>query len=343
MKYRQLTLDERYQISALRRQNVAPAVIATMLNRHRSTITRELKRNAVARNFGEVVVYYHGTDAQRIAHERRVLKGIASRKIQGELQAIVESKLRQSWSPEQISGRLQLETPALHVSFETIYQHIIRDACEQEGHLRYCLRFGGYKHVRLRESKRAAKTRSTRRTIDQRPEAANTRQELGHWERDCVLGTDDAALLTLVERKTRFSRIRRVAKLNVEHVAKATIDALEPLLALTRSVTNDNGREFGQAPELEARLGIPCYFCAPSSPWERGSVENLNGLVRQFVPKKTAIAALPDWATDLLEDALNHRPRKTLGFRTPHEVLFGEHMKLMNRSVRFGLEFSAPS
>jgi IS30 family transposase len=341
MKYRQLTLDERYQISALLRQHLSPAAIAMQLGRHRATIVRELKRNVIERCYGEPVRYYHGLEAQRAADNRRIAKGVASRRIQGELLEIVESKLRQGWSPEQISGRLRVESPKKRVSFETIYQHVIRDAHERQGTLRYCLRFGGYKHHRIRQSKHAAKTRLEKHTLDERPEAANERRELGHWERDCVLGSGDAALLTLVERKTRYSRIRRVSKLNIEHVAQATVDALEPIEAVTRSITNDNGSEFGRAAELEAALGVTIYFCEPSSPWQRGSIENFNGLIRQFVPKGTDIDALPAWATKALEDTMNHRPRKTLRYRTPHEVLFGERMKLISPSVRLGLEFAA--
>jgi IS30 family transposase len=343
MKYQQLTLDERYQISSLRGQNVSPADIAKRLGRHRSTVTRELKRNVIERTQGELIRYYNPIEAQRTADKRRVAKGITSRKIQGELMEIVESKLRQAWSPEQISGRLREELPHKAVSHETIYQHVIRDAREKRGALRYCLRFGGYKHHRLRESKHAEMTRSRKRRLADRPKAANERKEVGHWERDCVLGSGETALLTLVERKTRYSRIRRVSKLDVEHVSKATIEALAQLAPLTRSLTNDNGQEFGRAHQLEAAMKIPIYFCRPSSPWQRGSIENLNGLVRQFVPKRTDIDTLPEWAAKSLEDTLNHRPRKTLGFRTPHEVLFGDRMKLMSPSVHFGLEFSPPN
>lgn len=343
MSYRQLTLDERYQISALRRHGNTASEIARAMGRHRSTITRELARNArCCETDSGGTVGYHAVYADQRTRRRRVAKGVASRKIQGSLQQIVELKLRAGWSPEQISGRVQLEA-GVCISFETIYQHVIRDA-QNGGTLRYCLRSAGYKGQRFRKSKHAERTRGRKHTIDQRPAAANERTELGHWERDCLLGTrGNSVLLTLVERMTRYSRFVHVDKLDAEHVAKATVEALGPFAAITRTITNDNGVEFQRAHELEQQLGVPIYFCEPSSPWQRGSVENTNGLARQFAPKSSDFDALPPWAAKAIEDTLNHRPRKTLGYRTPHEVLFNTQMELMNPSARFGLEFSASS
>ena len=342
MNYQQLTLDERYQISAMRTRNFSVSEIARALGRHRSTISRELARNPKSYPATDGADCYDPVHAQQRARGRRIAKGIAVRRIQGDLQQIVESKLRQGWSPEQISGRLRIEC-AINVSHETIYQHVLRDTHEQRGGLRYCLRFGGYKQHRFRKSKHAERTRARKHHVDERPRAANERREVGHWERDCVLGTGDAALLTMVDRKSRYSRIRRVARLNVDEVARATVDALGPLTAITGSITNDNGLEFQRVHELEKQLGVRIYYCDPSSPWQRGSIENLNGLIRQFVPKKTEIEALPSWATSCLEDTLNHRPRKTLGYRTPHEVFFNTQMELTSPAVRFGLEFSSPT
>jgi IS30 family transposase len=341
MSYQQLTLDERYQISTLFRQKFSAAAIARQVGRHRSTITRELARNSITRlcNNDERETYYHALEADRNARRRRIATGIAARKIQGELQLLVESKLRQGWSPEQISGRLMLEV-GTYVSPETVYQHVLRDTHEQRGNLRYCLRFGGYKQHRFRKSKHAERSRARKHHIDDRPEAANERRELGHWERDCLLGArGTAALLTMVDRKSRFSRVRLVAKVAVDEVAAATTAALAPL-CLVRTLTNDNGVEFKRAAELERELHVPIFFCDPSSPWQRGSVENFNGLLRQFVPKSANLDDFPSWGATALEDTLNHRPRKTLGYRTPHEVWFGTRMELMSPSVRFGLEFS---
>jgi IS30 family transposase len=224
MNYRQLTLDERYQLQTLCALGFTQSAIATMLGRHPSTVSRELRRNEShlpARA-------YKAEAAQKRTVRRRIEKGARSRKIRGALQNHIEQKLRLAWSPEQISGRLYLET-GIGVSHETIYQHVLRDA-RQRGTLRYCLRFGGYKHHRFKTSKTAERTRGRKNWLAQRPRGANDRTELGHWERDCVLGRrGQSALLTIVDRKSRYTRIRHVQKLDTEHVARATIEALAPM------------------------------------------------------------------------------------------------------------------
>ena len=339
MSYQQLTLDERYQIQALRALGASQAKVARRLKRHRSTIARELRRNR--RRYPPMV--YQAEWASEQARRRRRDKGERSRKIQGELQALVEQKLRQSWSPEQVSGRLLLER-GLRLSHETIYQHVLRDSRKQ-GILRYCLRFGGYKHHRFKKSKCAERTRLRRNGLDERPAAANERRELGHWERDCILGQrGSSALLTIVDRRSRFTRIRRVPRLQADSVADATVHALRPFRKLSKTMTNDNGTEFQRDESLQRRLAIPIYFTDPASPWQRGSVENANGLVRQYCPKRTNFDALPSWAPKALEETLNFRPRKTLGYLTPHEVFFRERLPLTtNPKLRFGLEFSTLS
>jgi transposase, IS30 family len=340
MTYQQLTLDERYQIQVLLKCRLTPSAIAKQLGRHRATLYRELLRNGEA----EAAVPYLAARAQRKTRTRRIVKGQASRKIRGQLQRLVEQKLRLSWSPEQISGRLRMER-GIRISHETIYQHVLRDTHLHQGFLRYCLRFGGYKHHRFKKCRAAIRTRLRKNWLDTRPAAANERREIGHWERDCVLGTRGAsALLTIVDRCSRFTRIRHVRKVNVNHVADATLKALGEHREVTKTITNDNGIEFQRDESLQSRLGIKIYFTEPSSPWQRGTVENANGLVRQYVPKHTNMDRLPHWVPTALEDTLNHRPRKILGFKTPHEVFFGASLKLTSaRWMRFGLEFSSPT
>ena len=330
MNYRQLTLDERYQLQVLRGQGLRPADIAKLLRRHPSTISREFRRNT------QGSLRYTAHSAQKLCRSRRIEKGRRSRKIQGEVQELIEAKLRQSWSPEQIAGRLRHEK-GISITHETIYQHVLRD-CRQKGPLRYCLRFGGYKHHRFKKTRMAGRTRQRKNWIDQRGAAANERREVGHWERDCVLGKrGGAALVTLVDRKSRYTRIRRVEKLDTDQVATATIRALAA--ERVKTITNDNGVEFQRDQSLQDRLGVPIYFTDPSSPWQRGSIENLNGLVRQYLPKGTDMSKLPEWTGEALEDTLNFRPRKTLGFLTPHEVHYAEQLSLIsNQRIRFGLE-----
>jgi IS30 family transposase len=312
--------------------------IGRTLARHASTISRELRRNASGPG------RYKASWAQAAARQRRVDKGERSRKIQGSLQELVERKLRLSWSPEQISGRLRLEL-GVGLSHESIYGHVLRDASKGGG-LRYCLRFGGYKHHRFKKSKMAQQTRLRKGWLRQRCVAANERTELGHWERDCVLGQrGGAALLTMIDRKSRLSRIRRVQNVDTDHVAPATVDGLDvDDVGEVNSLTNDNGVEFQRAASLQKKMRVPIYFTDPGSPWQRGSIENLNGLIRQYVPKGADIDRLPAWTTQALEETLNFRPRKTLGYRSPHEVHFRQRLALIsNQRMHFGLEFSSSS
>jgi IS30 family transposase len=337
MSYRQLTLDERYHIQVHLKERLSQVEIARRLGRHPSTISRELKRN----RRGGYVPAYQAKRANCFAGQRRIDKGERSRIIRGPLKRLVEERLRWSWSPEQICGRLRLEL-GIKVSHETIYQHVLRDA-KQCGFLRYCLRFGGYKHHRFKKSRMAERTRGRKKWLDQRPAAANERAEIGHWERDCIIGARrGAVLLTMVDRRSRYSRMARVRR----HTAKLVGAATSRLLARHRriTITNDNGREFGDDETLQRKLGVPIYFTEPSAPWQRGSIENLNGLVRQYIPKGASLDDLPNVTVSAIEETLNHRPRKNLGFKTPYELFFDEETKLMNRkTVHFGMKFSAPS
>lgn len=339
MRYKQLSLDERYQIQAALRMGQTQAQVARSLGRHPSTISRELARNSSP----TMPAPYEARRAGRRTHARRVAKGERGRKIQGRLREFVEQKLRLSWSPEQICGRLRLEL-GIRLSHETVYQHVIRDA-QNRGFLRYCLRFGGYKQHRMKKSKMAERTRARKNWIDTRPAAADQRRTLGHWERDSLLGTrGSSVILTVVDRKSRYTQLRHVRRHDSAHIADATADVLRHHRAISKTMTNDNGSEFQRDADLQFRIGIPVYFCDPGSPWQRGTVENTNGLIRQYFPKHTNLDRVPASWVRAVEETLNYRPRKTLGFRTPREVFYG-HTDILARGalMRFGLEFSASS
>jgi len=340
MSHRQLTLDERYQIQAMRKVDMSQAEISRVLGRSPSTISRELARNSKP----SFTHPYLAKRADGLAQQRRVSKGAASQKIRGTLKNLVERKLRLSWSPEQICGRLLLEQ-GIKLSHETVYQHILRDlhrAGAGYRGLRFCLRFAGYRHHRFKRSRMAERTRKRKNWIDTRPKAANDRTEIGHWERDLLLGKrGGAALLTIVDRKSRFLLTELVESTEADVVANATMRALDPHRKRTKTITNDNGVEFQRDNKLQRDFGVPIYFTEPASPWQRGTVENMNGLVRQYVPKKANLDNAPKWIKEALEDTLNFRPRKTLGYRTPYEVFYNRSLKLTNQqSLRFGLEIS---
>jgi transposase, IS30 family len=344
--YRQLSLDERYQIQTRLRMKQSVSTIANAIGRDPSTVYREMKRNSDPVYSSELQRHtpprtgtrYSASRAQGRTAKRRVAKGEAQRKIQGELQTVIENKLRLSWSPEQIAGRLQSERN-ISISHETIYQHILRDT-KKFGFYRYCLRFAGYKHHRFKKSKMAERTRARKNWIEDRPAAANERAEIGHWERDLLLGKrSSACLLTVEDRKSRYVKMRYLKQRDADTVADATIDALAGLPAKT--MTNDNGVEFHRDESMAAKSGLEIYFCNPYSPWERGSVENTNGLIRQYLPKGSDLDDLPPWVPTAVEDTLNFRPRKVLGYKTPHEVFYGKTLELMdNPAMHFGLEFS---
>jgi transposase, IS30 family len=337
-RYHQLTREQRYQLEALIANQYRPSIAAGTLGVSPSTICRELRRNGSVVD-GQLV--YRAKEAQRRTDQRRIDKGAASRKIRGDLQVLVETKLRLGWSPEQICGRLQRER-GLQLSHETIYQHVIRDACAR-GSLRYSLRHGGYGYRRLRKTRYVRLPRSPRRSIVERPLHVEQRRQTGHWERDLVLSKRPGpAVLVMAERASRYTLIRWLDRVTLSAVADSTATALEPFDIA--SITNDNGAEFNAPEALEARLNAPISFTAPGAPWQRGTVENTAGLLRQYFRKRESFSSADRWIAPAMQHCLNTRPRKCLGYRTPHEALFHQKLTLFSRQLmHFGLEISASS
>lgn len=334
MGYHHLTLEQRYQIQTLLALGISQTAISQQISVHKSTVGREIKRNIMISN-------YRAKGAHYLCRSRRREKGVGTRKIKDELKDIIEGKLKLGWSPEQISGRLNAEA-GIKISHETIYQHILRD-CGSRGPLRYYLRFAGYKQYRFKKSHWAERTRRGKRFIDQRPVEANKRSEFGHWERDLVEGSrsDRASLLTIVDRKSRYTLIKWVNFKTIDEVKQNTIAALKPYKRFNKTVTNDNGSEFQNPSALEKRLPVKVYYTEPHSPWQRGTNENTNGLIRQYFPKKTKLSQFPQWFPEAIQDTLNFRPRKILNYKTPYEVLFEKNLSLLRGALlRFGLEFS---
>jgi IS30 family transposase len=187
----------------------------------------------------------------------------------------------------------------------------------------------------------AERTRERKAWLEDRPAAANRRSEIGHWERDLLLGKRGrSALLTMIDRRSRYVLVRHVKRVNARRVATATRRALKRFRGITKTVTNDNGVEF-QKEKLQAAIGVPIYFTNPGKPWERGSIENANGLIRQYLRKGFNMDNLNPCGTRALEETLNFRPRRILGWKTPHEVFFGKRVSLTKGDMlRFGIEIS---
>jgi IS30 family transposase len=321
MSYTHLT--ERERISIFHCQGIVhQAELARRLQRHPATIRRELKR--FRRNpIWPYCHYYLPDHAQRFAGEQRRRKKGTRWTAYGPLLRYVKEKLLEKWSPEQIAGRLPLVFPdnqQMRVSHSSIYRWIRADRKE-----------GGewWKHLRQSGKKRRKPYGSGPRrsripgrvSIHERPKSAEERKEIGHWEADTVLGRS-GRLATHVDRASRYVLIGRMPDGTALQFNTASIRCFKKMPAkYRRTLTADNGSEFVEHQSLGARLGFKTYFADPYSSWQRGTNENTNGLIRQYAPKRSDFAALTPQRIARIEKALNNRPRKCLGYRTPAEVL----------------------
>jgi IS30 family transposase len=318
MSYRQLTQEQRYQIGAFLRIGMKRSEIAKEIKVHRSTVWREIRRNSTPYR-------YNPSRAIRLARERHERK--RKKRIDHETWARVELLLSREWSPEQISERLKLEG-LRSVSHETIYLRVYRNKME-----------GGDLHIHLRRRhtyrKRIHKYSKrvgwdTRRPISERPAIVETRSRLGDWEIDTIIGREKkGGILSLVERRSRFCLLQRVPTKSADTVADAVCGKLLPHKDKVLTITADNGIEFMRHQKIALNLNADFFFADPYSSWQRGTVENTNGLVRQYFPKKTAFTTLAESDITRVNDRLNNRPRRSLDFRTPAEVFYNRFVALI--------------
>ena len=313
MTYRQITYAERYTLGLLRQGGLAPAAIARVLGRHRSTIGREVRRNGTPRDD-----CYRPQLAEWYARGRRS-RSRRNRRFSASDWARIHALVREDWSPEQIAGRLRLDQE-LRISHETIYRYVWADK-RHGGQLYQHLR-GARKQRRKRYGRYDSRGRlAGKRPITARPAAVETRRELGHWEADTMLGAGQAGpcVLSLVERKTGYlllGQLRQRTSAAVNPRAQQLI-AAQP--HAVRTITVDNGTEFHEYAQLERATATRFFFATPHHAWERGTNENSNGLIRQYLPKRQSMAHLTQLACNQIAAKLNHRPRKRLGYRTPEE------------------------
>jgi len=316
--YTQLTQEQRYHIYAFMKAGFLQTAIATEIGVHKSTISRELRRNRGKKG-------YRPKQAQSMAIHRRT-EAHKCVKLTPQVIAMIEELIRKDLSPEQISGFLS-RTHHLRMSHETIYQHILKDKAK-----------GGtlYRHLRLSHKKRRKRYGSHDRrgripgriSIDERPAIVDARERIGDWEIDTIIGKrHKGALLSLVERKSKFTLIRKLEKKQANLVAEATIDLLNPYDEKVFTITADNGQEFAHHEYIKERLHTTVYFAHPYHAWERGLCENTNGLIRQYFPKGLRFELITDTQVQMAMNRLNNRPRKTLGYKTPNEVFFQAVMK----------------
>jgi len=318
MKYQQLTSEDRYILAALRRQGISISAIAEELGKHRSTIYREINRNSCHIIDGS----YRPSKAQRrtVARRRRSRRNTHFSEADF---ALVKSLLLKKWSPEQVVGYIRryklLPRPMSH---ETIYKYIWRDK-----------RLGGSLWENLRQSSKIRRKRykaydsrgrlANKRHISERPATVESRRYKGHWEIDTVHGKGSSdCIVTLLERKSGFVMIGKLLNKTTAQLNKKTKNLIKRCPAEFKTITADNGTEFHQYLKIEEVSPVKFYFANPYHSWERGSNENVNGLIRQYLPKGTSMHKLTQVQCDTIAKKLNERPRKRHNYKTPEELFY---------------------
>lgn len=305
MTYHHLSHEERYQISALLKAGLTPSQISVNLGRHKSTICREIKRNSGLRG-------YRPRQACLLAEDRSFHSRNA-RQITHADWSCVKTYLKDQWSPEQIASEVA-------ISHETIYRHVYADKASG-GDLYKSLRCQRKRRKRYAGGRDRRGQILGRRPISERPKYIEERRQIGHWEGDTLIGKRHKhAIVSLVERKSGYAVLAKVENKTADLVSTAIIKRLKPIAKRVRTLTYDNGKEFADHAVIDKVLGSTAYFADPYSSWQRGSNENLNGLIRQYIPKSRPFSTVTDAELANIERLLNNRPRKRLGYKTPHEI-----------------------
>lgn len=311
--YSHLVRDQRSQIYALKSNGTAQQDIAARLGVSPSTISRELRRNRGERG-------YRFQQADNFAIERRHAASKNPKRMTPGVVKIIEEKILEKWSPEQISGRLKLEAN-IAISYESIYQHIWADK-QQGGSLYTHLRHAGKKYNKRSSGKAGRGCIPNRVDIKERPAIVEEKSRLGDWEGDTIIGANhQGAILSIVDRKSKFTLLAKLKDKCADGVVKATKACFDRLPEpIVRTITYDNGKEFSAHEQISELLNAECYFATPYHSWERGLNEHTNGLVRQYVPKGTDFTMVSAREIQKIENALNDRPRKILSYWTPKEM-----------------------
>jgi len=308
--YTPLTQEQRYHISGLLKAGNLQSTIADSVGVHKSTISRELARNTGERG-------YRPKQADELADKRR-RKAKKRIKLTPELQVRITEQLLLDHSPDQISGALKLE--GIEISHERIYQFILADK-KSGGTLYTHLRHSGKKRKKRYGSHDRRGQIKNRTSIEARPAIVDKKERLGDWEGDTIIGKQQQkSIVTLVDRVSKKTRLGRVATKHAPVVASIMTDLLKPFAAVTHTITLDNGKEFAHHEQVAKTLNVDIYFAHPYSSWERGLNENTNGLIRQYIKKGSSFEDITEEKIQFIEDRLNNRPRKSLGYLTPNQV-----------------------
>lgn len=312
--YTHFTTEERELSMVLKAQGYNYSQIAKVIGKDRSSVYREFKRNS-----NKDGSYSAGAAAKKYRIRRKNCGRKPLLLADEETRSYIIKALRSGWSPDEIEGRAKVENIYM-VSYKTIYRAIDNGILPKQ--MRLYLRIKRVKNRMKRDDDKRGKIQDTI-SIHERPDSVNDRTELGHWESDTVQGKRGTGCIgTHVERKTGFLVAFKIANKRNDAFNKATINIFEHMpKILKKSFTVDNGTEFASHKELSKRTGMIVYFCDPHCPWQRGSNENTNGLLRQYFPKNTSFADITNEKLAEVVDLINNRPRKRLGYRTPYEVL----------------------
>ena len=311
-KYRQLTSDERYAIAALRRAGLSQADIARQLRRSPSTIAREVRRNRCNDGAYRPFKACHRTRGRRSRARRN------SHFTEHDYR-IVDWLLHLDWSQEQVSAHLR-GCGLLSISHETIYVHVWRNK-RHGGGLWQHLRQAGKKRRKRYGAYDSRGKLAGKRHISERPPEAETRKQVGHWEVDTVMGSEHwrNSVVTLVERATGFLVVGKLSRHCAADATARLIELISIHPGRVTTITADIGSEFHSYRQIEAATGVAFYFATPHHSWERGTNENTNGLIRQYLPKRTCFAHVTQNDCDAIAAKLNSRPRKRYRYRTPEE------------------------
>lgn len=325
--YHHLTIEERETIFLLHSQNNPLRVIARTLRRSCSTISRELKRNDNS---------YSPSKAQRQYNRNKARCG--RHKVLGDpktLNVVQHLFLDWQWSPEEISARLKFEHSKIQISYSTIYRAVYSGAFDKD--------FSRYSRGAIRKLRHHGKSRHTKgyqehrgkirvsNSIDDRPLTATNRSKIGHWELDTVAGkTGHSCIVTMVDRKSRYLFMTKAEKKSSIPVTTAIDSILADLPPqYLASITPDRGKEFSKHTELTDKYGVEFYFPYPHAPWQRGTSENTNGLIREYLPKAEDMDPITNTRIQEYQELINKRPRKCLGWKTPFEVFTNELLHLI--------------
>lgn len=319
--YHHLTIEQRENLLVCVNQGKKYAEIAAKIHCSESTVSREIRRNSASRQ------EYSAIKAQRAYEKRR--KNSVRKPILADPKAVqtVSNLLEMAWSPEQISNRLKYEHNQLKISTSTIYRALDKGLLDEK--LRKMLRIKGrVRHGGRKKSK--CGHLDIEYSIHDRPKSADKRKTIGHWESDTVRGSKwTGCIATHVERKSQYSVLCKIPNRTAEVFTQATIQAFQKIpKGKCKSFCVDHGKEFSDYRKIQIELNCKVYFADPHAPWQRGTNENFNGLLRQFFPKRTSFAEVTQKDVEAVMELLNRRPRKSLRWKTPEEVFFHKVLHL---------------